>query len=172
MFTGAGSTWCEGYQVRSNATFSPSAMVNSASVFMFSLRADVPLHSENMKTEAEFNFFAFRNGELRFGLHVFTVKRHIRPQSDHVRTGNGGNPVPNPPNPGHHRPVIEPNHQFQLHPDLASGADDYAQNRGHLLARHHAVDNLCRSAFSLKLSLQNQSPIPILPANASDRPLR
>ena len=72
-------------------------------------------------------------------------------------------------NPGHHRTVVESNHQFEVHLDLASGTDDHSQKIWRFIARCHAVNERRRSAFRLKFGLENKLSFAIAPPNASDR---
>jgi len=72
-------------------------------------------------------------------------------------------------NPGHHRTVVESNHQFEVHLDLASGTDDHPQKIWRFIARCHAVNERRRSAFRLKFGLENKRSFAIAPPNASDR---
>lgn len=74
-----------------------------------------------------------------------------------------------PSNPGHHRTVVESNHQFEVHSDLSSGTDDHPQKIWRFVARRHAIDERHRSAFGIKFGLENKRSLAIAPPNASDR---
>ena len=73
------------------------------------------------------------------------------------------------PNPGHHRTVVESNHQFQVHRYLSPGADDQAQKLRRFIARRHAVDERYGTALGVKFGLENKRSFAIAAANASDR---
>jgi hypothetical protein len=97
----------------------------------------------------------FRDSKGYDSFEVLAAKRRFRTQGKHVGPGNCGNPMAFAANPGNHGPVIEANHEFQFHLNLASCAGYSTAQQGRLAPRGHEINQGHRPMFRVKFGLQN-----------------
>ena len=115
------------------------------------------------------NSFPFLHCKCRDSFEILSAKRHIRAQSEHIRTGDCRDSPIRLPHPRNHGTVVKSNHQFQVHLNLPLRAYDNPQEMWRFIARRHAIDQRYSPAFRLKFGLENQRSFAIAAANCANR---